>query len=127
MAGTVLVAEDDVELLDAIGDSLVQHGRTVRKAHNGDELISAMADGSYDLVITDVAMPWMTGLQASHAARYAGLATPILVITALEDPKLADHVAALGSRARLLRKPFELAALEREVDQLLADAPASGR
>ncbi|HUJ57435.1 MAG TPA: response regulator, partial [Kofleriaceae bacterium] len=85
----VLVADDDLELLTEITEAVAQWGYAVDSACNGAELMEAMADRVFDLVITDISMPWMTGLQASHAARYAGLATPILVITALRDDAIA--------------------------------------
>ncbi len=119
----VLIADDDVDLLDAIAKVVEEHGDTAIKVRDGVELMEALAATDYDLVITDIAMPAMTGVQASHSARYAGLATPILVITALDDPSLDDRVAALGKQARLLRKPFALPALEREIDLLLGPAP----
>ena len=115
----VLVADDDIELLSEIAELLAQWGYAVDTARNGAELIDAMANRAFDLVITDISMPWMTGLQASHSARYAGLATPILVITALRDDGIADHVASLGQRAQLLRKPFDATALANAVDALM--------
>jgi len=117
----VLVADDDLELLSEITETVAQWGYAVDSARNGAELMEAMADRVFDLVITDVSMPWMTGLQASHSARYAGLTTPILVITALGDDVIADRVTSLGRHARLLRKPFDLEALASAVDELIGD------
>ncbi len=115
----ILVADDDLELLSAIGEILEHWGYAVDLARNGGELLEALGDRTYDLVITDVSMPWMTGLQVTHSARYAGLPTPILVITALRDDAIDTRVAALGKRARLLRKPFDMDALADAVEQLI--------
>jgi DNA-binding response OmpR family regulator len=54
-------------------------------------------------------MPWMTGLQVAHSVRVAGLATPLVVMTAL--PIDASLVRSLGAGAVLLRKPFRLVQL----------------
>ncbi|HTR49508.1 MAG TPA: response regulator [Kofleriaceae bacterium] len=116
---TILLADDDLELLFELSDVLEQSAYEVETAVNGVELIEAMAEQSFDLVISDVSMPWMTGIQASHAARYAGLATPILIITALRDEAIAAQVARLGKRVRLLRKPFDLEVFVRTVDELI--------
>ena len=117
----VLVADDDSELLEVVADALRQLGATVTVAENGAELIEHLAaDGPFDLVVTDVAMPWMTGVRAMHAARTTGLGTPVIVMTALRDPSIPARVAALGQNAALLPKPFNLADLESLASRLVA-------
>jgi two-component system response regulator QseB len=93
----------------------------VTLAKNGAELIEHLAaDGPFDLVVTDISMPWMTGVRAMHAARTTGLGTPVIVMTALRDPSIPARVAALGRNAALLPKPFNLADLESLASRLLA-------
>ena len=117
----VLVADDDPELLDVVAEGLAHLGADVIRAGNGAELIDRLAeDGPFDLVVTDIAMPWMTGLRAIHAARTAGIGTPVIVMTALRDEELSARVKALGGNAALLEKPFDLAALESTATKLLA-------
>lgn len=118
-----LVADDDLALLRAISESLEASGATVTRACNGAELIEALGGEPFDLIVTDVAMPWMTGLQVMHSTRYAGLSTPVIVITALKDPEIPEYVRALGDRAVLLRKPFGLDELEAQVARLLGAEP----
>jgi DNA-binding response OmpR family regulator len=65
-------------------------------------------------------MPWMSGLQAMRSTRAAGLATSVIVMTALTDPRIPAQVKSLGDNAVLLRKPFELSELESAVSMLLA-------
>lgn len=117
----VLVADDDHELLNAISDGLARLGADVTCSRNGAELIENLADkGPFDLVVTDIAMPWMTGVQAIHAARTAGLGTSVIVMTALRDEGIPARVQALGKNAALLYKPFALAELEAAASRLLA-------
>ena len=119
------MADDDLVLLDAVAEALEQLGADVIRARSGDELIEAVGEsGPFDLIVTDISMPWMSGLQAMHSARTAGLATPIIVMTALKNGKIAAQVTALGEHAVLLRKPFALADLERSARQLLGDRAA---
>src|SRR5262245_24198909 len=116
----VLVADDDRDLLMAVADSLERLGADVIRAESGAELIDRLAsDGPFDLVVTDVSMPWMDGLQAIHATRTAGLGTSVIIMTALTDDHVATKVRALGRRAILLRKPFALNQLEKLADELL--------
>ncbi len=117
----ILVADDDLELLDAVADALSHLGADVVRARTGGELIDKIADeGPFSLVVTDISMPWMSGLQAMHSARTAGLATPVIVMTALQDERVPTQVNALGPRAVLLRKPFALDELEVVASRMLA-------
>lgn len=119
----ILVADDDPDLLRSITDALERSGSIVVGAEDGADLLQRMAnDGPFSIVVTDVAMPWMTGLQVMHAARYAGNATPIVVMTALRSPWVPAQVHALGHDVALLQKPFELGELEDIIDRMLSDA-----
>src|SRR5262245_15151311 len=121
----ILVADDDPDLCDAIADALARLDAKVTRAADGAQLIEHLADqGPYDLVITDIAMPWMTGVQAMHATRTAGLGTSVIVMTALRDEGIPARVKALGDNAVLLLKPFTLTALESLASTLL---PQSSR
>jgi CheY-like chemotaxis protein len=135
-AARVLVADDDPEWLEVVAGALASLGARVTLAESGAELIEHLAaDGPFDLVVTDISMPWMTGVRAMHAARTTGLGTPVIVMTALRDPQIPARVAALGHNAALLHKPFALADLEALASGLLAprgrqlasQAPHDGR
>jgi CheY-like chemotaxis protein len=120
----ILVADDDVALLDVISEVLEQRGAQVMRARSGAELIESIGEqGPFDLVITDVSMPWMSGLQAMHSARTAGMSTPVIVITALNDEQLAAQVQLLGHDAVLLRKPFTIDTLWTTAAELLTARP----
>lgn len=116
----ILVADDDPDLLETVGDALERWGADVVRAESGADLIERMADeGPFSLVVTDISMPWMSGLQAMHSARTAGISTPIIVMTALKDEQIPAQVHALGRNAALLRKPFDLDELEAMVSAFL--------
>jgi CheY-like chemotaxis protein len=117
----ILVAEDDPEMLRSLEHALEHWGADVVCAADGASLVLRLADdGPFDLVITDISMPWMNGLQAMRSLRSAGIRAPILFITGLVDVKLPEQVAAMGRAARLLRKPFGPVELEVAVHELLA-------
>lgn len=121
----VLVVDDDPQLLEALAEALEQLGATVAQAHNGGELIDRLADSSpFDLIVTDIAMPWMTGLSSMRAARTAGLGIPLIVITGLTDETIAAEVRGLGGNAILLRKPFAIRELKSAVEHLLTGREA---
>ena len=117
----VLIADDDPDVLAAVAESLEQLDANVVRANSGTELIDRLADsGPFDLVVTDVAMPWMTGVSAMRAARTAGLRMPTIVMTALSDETIPVAVKRLGQDVTLLRKPFEIQELESMAEKLLA-------
>lgn len=125
MRGTVLVADDNLDLLDAVAGALEESGLTVRRATSGVELIQRIAkEGPFDIVLTDVSMPWMSGLQVIQNARNVGLSAPVVVMTGLHDEAIAAQVRALGPSVVLMRKPFELNELLGTVATLLNQKPA---
>jgi CheY-like chemotaxis protein len=124
MNRTALVAEDDAAVLESVAAALESLGMKVRRVENGAQLIQCLAEeGPFHLMVTDIALPWMTGLQAARSARNAGLTMPILFVTALPDGKLAEEISTLGQESMLLRKPFATSDLITAVKSLL---PASG-
>jgi DNA-binding response OmpR family regulator len=92
---------------------LESSGWEVHEAWSGVDLLSALADeGPFDLVLTDVHMPWLTGTQVIQMVRAAGFDVPVVIMTAFADQTLRDTVAGIPG-AHLLQKPFG-------VDELLA-------
>ena len=105
----VLVADDDADVLAAVSDALASLGFAVLSVDSGAGLIDSLAlDGPFDLIVTDISMPWMDSLKTLRSIRSAGVTTPVIVITALTDEQIPNRVHALGANAILLRKPFDL-------------------
>jgi two-component system cell cycle sensor histidine kinase/response regulator CckA len=120
-ARRALVADDDPELLALVSSAVATLGFAVTSAVSGDELLQTIAEiGPFDLVITDVSMPWMSGLQVMHSVRTAGLQCPVIVMTALRDATTSGQVSALGVEVQLLHKPFSMRQLESAVNRALA-------
>jgi CheY-like chemotaxis protein len=117
-----LLADDDPSALEFLRLALSTRDVEIKEATSGAELLSLLtSDGPYDLVVTDVAMSWMSGLQAIAAVRTAGLSTPALVVTGLSDPSLVERVSRLG-RVGLLQKPVGVEELLGAIDALLVVA-----
>ncbi len=127
MALRVLVADDEPDLLSTLSEELEHSGAVVSRATTGGELLDMLADhGPFDLVITDISMPWMTGLHVMHSECWAGLSTPVIVMTGLPDESIDDRVRALGDRAALLRKPFHFDTLKATIAKLMETENAPG-
>lgn len=121
-----LVADDDSEMLNLVGKALTQFGADIVSVTSGGELLEKLAnDGAFDVIVTDISMPWMTGLQVMHSARTAGLPVPVIVMTALRDPTLPEQVRSLGAHAELLQKPFSISQLHAAIRRCMAELPAA--
>lgn len=110
MQKTILVVEDDRELLELIGLYLANAGYTVRSVQNGLEAAAACLKVTPDLIISDVHMPRMGGFDMIRILKSEPAMKDIPVIFLTIDEKGRDEGSDLGAIEYLL-KPFEPEAL----------------
>jgi DNA-binding response OmpR family regulator len=114
----ILVIEDDPKIASFIRRGLMQEHYAVDTAGDGSEGASLAEDPAYDLVIVDLMLPKITGIQVIHRIRQKQPRLPILVLTARDSVK--DIVAALDAGADdYLKKPFDFAELTARLRALL--------
>src|SRR5919201_1927195 len=103
--GRVLVVEDDVEIADVLRRTLRQEGHEVRSAGDGIEALAIAERFVPDLVILDLGLPRLDGVEVCRRLRAAS-DVPILILTARSET--GDRVEGLDSGADdYLVKPFE--------------------
>ncbi len=108
----ILVVDDDRAVRDSLRRSLAFNGYTVELASDGAEALAVVPRTDPDIIVMDVMMPRLDGLEATRALRSAGNDVPILVLTARDA--VSDRVDGLAAGADdYLTKPFAL-------DELLA-------
>ena len=106
----VLVVEDDVKLAGLIQRGLDTYGISADTAYNGDDAMVLAAATPYDVILLDVLLPGVGGLEVCARLRGDGNGTPVLMLTALDG--VLDTVAGLDSGADdYLAKPFAFAVL----------------
>jgi len=116
----IAIADDDPDSLELLRLALRSPKTEISEAADGAELVQLLGeDGPFDLIVTDIHMPWMEGLQVLRAARAAEVKTPVLVITGMARPDLQAKVDGIGN-AKLLHKPFGIAELREAVADLMA-------
>jgi len=122
----ILVVDDDPEITRLIKRALVYEGYTVDIAGDGSEALSKALDREPDLVILDIMMPGIDGIEVSKRLRQAG-DVPILMLTA--KGTVADRVTGLDAGADdYLVKPFSIDELNARVRALLRRAkPSEGK
>ena len=114
----ILIAEDDTVLADVLIRLLRQSSYTVDWAKTGEEADTKLSTQTFGLIILDLGLPRMDGLEVLRCLRARGSRTPVLILTARD--RLEDRVAGLDMGADdYLAKPFELAELEARARALI--------
>ena len=114
----VLVVDDDRAVRESLRRSLVFNGYDVHLAGDGAEALAGIGAVAPDVVVMDVMMPKLDGLEATRALRAAGNDVPILVLTARDA--VGDRVEGLDAGADdYLTKPFALEELLARLRALL--------
>ena len=114
----VLIVDDDQSVRDSLRRSLAFNGYEVAMAGDGAEALATIAGVRPDLVVMDVTMPRLDGLETTKAMRAAGNDVPILVLTARDA--VGDRVEGLDAGADdYLTKPFALQELLARLRALL--------
>ena len=121
MAAEILVAEDQADIRDLIALNLRHAGYDVTPVADGRAALDSQVDRSSDLLILDLMMPGLDGLEVCKALRAKGRAMPILMLTAKSTE--LDRVLGLELGADdYLTKPFSMAELLARVKALLRRA-----
>lgn len=115
----ILVAEDEINIASFIKRGLEEFGYTVFIAGNGEEAWDLIRQESFDLLMLDIIMPQMDGLQLCQQFRQTfGYTTPVLMVTALGTTE--DIVSGLDAGADdYITKPFSFAELQARLRALL--------
>jgi DNA-binding NtrC family response regulator len=105
--GRLLVVDDEPNVARVLGTYFTRSGWEVRACGGGPEALEALAEGEFDVVVSDLAMPEMTGTELLQAMRERGHTPPMLVVTAFGSVDSAVEALKLGAFDYLC-KPFEL-------------------
>ena len=113
----ILLVEDEAKTLQLIKQGLEQHNMEVDIAYDGLMGLTLAQRNPYDLLITDIILPEINGLNLCRKLRESGFETPILLLTALSTT--ADIITGLDAGADdYLGKPFEFSELMARVRAL---------
>lgn len=128
--GKVLVVEDDPNVGEVVSKYLIREGYEAPVSRNGLEALRILAEGGADLVILDLMLPGLDGLEVARRMRAAGDSTPIIMLTARQQE--SDIVLGLGVGADdYVSKPFSPVELIARVKAVIrrrssADSPGQG-
>ena len=116
----ILIVDDEAHILRVMSMWLGRHGYDILEAPHGGRALEILEHEHVDLIITDMNMPVLDGLELVRAVRERrGLAVPVLLLTArCDQQRLAEQVRPY--RVHLYPKPFVPSRLVADIDQLLA-------
>ncbi|GGY48982.1 cell cycle two-component system response regulator CpdR [Parvularcula lutaonensis] len=115
----ILLAEDDESMRAFLKRALERAGHVVVDAGQGDEALSELQLREFDLLLTDIVMPVMDGIELARRAADIDPAMKIMFITGFAAVAL-NPANRTPQEAKVLSKPFHLRDLVDEVDRLIA-------
>jgi CheY-like chemotaxis protein len=120
--GHVLVVDDEPDVLETLREILEVLGYKTSTAASGEQAIAEMATVQPELVLLDLMMPGMSGLEALTHFREHHRTVPVIVVTGNTDPAVAREARA-GGAVDVLGKPLDFSALRGVVAWAMGQAP----
>jgi len=115
----VLIVEDEPRIADFLAKGLGRHGFDVERAYTGSEAIESASAGPIDLVVLDLGLPDIDGLEVLRAMRERGSEVPVIVLTARTEESDRAEALRLGA-VEFFTKPLPFPDLLRSVRASLA-------
>lgn len=121
----LLIAEDDAVLADGLCRSFRQHGHAIDHVTDGELADSALSTQTFDVLILDLGLPRLSGLEVLKRLRHRDPRLPVLVLTASDSIEQRVRALDLGADD-YMPKPFSLVELEARIRALGRRGTANG-
>lgn len=119
MGTRVLYVDDEEPLRVLVKSELGQHGYEVETAEDGDVALTMLEQKSYDLVLLDIRMPRMDGIEVLNRMKARSIRPRIIMLTGVDDLSIAVRSVKLGA-TDFLTKPYDLEQLLSSIKRVLA-------
>ncbi|MDC4223809.1 MAG: response regulator transcription factor [Candidatus Manganitrophus sp.] len=113
----ILIIEDDERILGFLKRGLEGEGHTVQIALSGEAGLGFVRMYAYDVILLDLYLPEMNGMEVCRDLRGLGLMTPVLMMTAKDSPEVQQEAIRVGVND-YLPKPFSFELLLAKIDAL---------
>ncbi len=117
---SILLAEDDDSLRVFLANALGRAGHLVTSCGDGNEALAALEIRGFDLLLADIVMPGIDGIELAQRASEQLPSMKVLFITGFAAVALNAQKSGASCNAKILSKPFHLRDLVTEVDKILA-------
>lgn len=121
MNARILVVEDNPQVAESLYYLLVKEGYEVTTCFDGLSALNFMERENYDLVVTDLLIPFVSGLNLIKHIRLHKPFLPVIVISSVLENKIIDHIQLLGVRD-YMQKPLNAQALCSDIKKRLLAA-----
>lgn len=115
----ILIAEDDELILKTIEHKLLKEGHEVILTRNGKEAIETLKDNDVDLAITDIMMPFASGIEILSAIKTMGKDVPVIMLSSMGQEEVVLNAFDLGA-SDFIVKPFSPSELMLRVKRFLS-------
>ena len=119
---SILLAEDDASLRTFLSKALGRAGHLVTSCEDGVEALAALELRDFDLLLADIVMPGIDGIELAQRATAHLPDIKVLFITGFAAVALNAQKTGANRDAKILSKPFHLRDLVNEVDRILKEA-----
>ncbi len=99
----VLLADDHEAMLDRVARLLKKECNVVGTVTDGQQALEAAQDLKPDVLVLDISMPVMNGIETAHRLKQAGIGTPIVFLTVNDDPDFAREAMAVGALGYVIK------------------------
>jgi DNA-binding NtrC family response regulator len=115
---SILIVEDDQELRGTLGEGLSKEGNSIQLADSAEEALRLFDQKAFDLVIADIKLPGLSGLQLLDSIKNKSVLTPVIMMTGFGTVQNAVEAMKKGAFEYLL-KPFSLSRMDQLVEKAL--------
>lgn len=119
----ILIIEDEARVADFLDRGLRAEGHFCVLADDGPEGLGLALEGDFDIIILDLMLPTMHGLEVCQRLRVKGKSTPVLMLTALDGTENVVRGLRMGAD-EYMTKPFDFEELLARIDALARRGPA---
>lgn len=116
----ILIVEDEPTTSWALAEGLADDGFTIDTFRSAEEALAWLADNTCDLVITDLRLPGMSGLELAGKLRRSANACPVILVSAYASDRSSRDLRRAGI-VDAFTKPFQVDALRRSVRRALLE------
>jgi len=121
----LLLVEDDHRTRDLFGQFFRMKGYQVFEARDGEEAVAMAGRQAFDLIVMDVKMPKLDGLEAFHRIREVCASSKVLLMTGFTMNEELDHLLVKDSTVAYVHKPFTFDQLTAAISRLMEAPPST--
>lgn len=116
--GKILIVDDEPLIRDALAFKLTKDGYSVDTAEDGEKAIELVEGSTYDIIISDVMMPFVSGFELLKILKERGTEAPVLLLTSLNSESAVLKAFDLGADD-FMTKPFSPNELSVRIKKLM--------